>query len=337
MNNLVLVILSQTVFMSSVGNFIITMLGGVLVLVFVVFYSTKKPSSFLGRIFAFFLLGKEKQKPKLPEEQGYEQDRFDRNLFYSLAYNRLRLREIYSKNKDKMLVTTSYPHLFSEEQLREFYDIMPGISAIKVVSKHDIMIVKSAAASYRDFNDQLRQTVIEQLNKNYIPEFQKDVKKNYILRLLPESEGLCLKALSGDRIIKTHIDPEFKNLAVDKPGVITPITPVRVDELMVDSCFFDIFQSLPGTWNDKKMTQDQVVEFCMILPDWLRADRHNIFFLVPINEQKTVDGKNPEENLEVLKLCVHEKGFGFTDYRLDYALFWDAKNHLLVVSPRLKE
>ena len=276
----------------------------------------------------------------------YEQDRFNRNLFYSLAYRQLRLLESYSpKHKDRMIVSTSRPHLFSEDKLREFYDSMPEISVLRIMNKHDIMVVKSPAADYGDFNVQLRQAVIQQLNENYIPGFQKDSSLNNqekVFRPFLISKDVCLDRLSGNRIIRyakdvfKDIDEKFSDWRMGKPGGPTPATPIKVEEVMFDGKLLDIFQALPGTWGDKKMTQDQVIEFCATLPDELREGERSMLFLVALDE-KPINEESPGQTLVVVAVYFGCDSLRAYFFELRHEIeFLQISGRYCVVSPRFK-
>jgi len=93
------------------------------------------------------------------------------------------------------------------------------------------------------------------------------------LCLISSGQDLILKALDGRRLIceseeifGSFISKNYISWGINKPGLATPETPVQVHEIIGDGTFLDIFQALPGTWDQKWLSQDQVIEFCERLP-----------------------------------------------------------------------
>ena len=162
--------------MFPIWDFIITLLGGVLVLVFVVFYATKKPTSFLGRIFAFFLFGKKKQKLKLlenrktkstPSIDDYETDRYDNNLFYSLVDGRLRVRIIINKKRpDRITFSTSLPHRFISTQINGIKESILELSSC-AWSDYEVHFDKSPAADFFGLINVILKKIFRQLHGVY--------------------------------------------------------------------------------------------------------------------------------------------------------------------------
>jgi len=165
---------------------------------------------------------------------------------------------------------------------------------------------------------------------------------NSILRLISGGSTLTLKALDGSRLIckakktfKSFLDADFVNWGINKPGITTPETPISVHEMIANDTFLDIFRSLPGTWNQKWLSQNQVIEFCESLPDWLRQDGNATFFLVKKDENKPIDENSPEDNLVVVGVGVLSDGLYVVVDRLGGDHVWDGEYRLRVVSPQL--
>ena len=164
-----------------------------------------------------------------------------------------------------------------------------------------------------------------------------------ILRLISEGKTLKLKALDGSRRIceskktfRSFIDADFENWGIDKKGVATPETFVQVHEMFMNGTFMDMFLSIPGTWRDKYFSQDQVIEFCESLPDWLSQEGHATFFLIKKDENKPIDETKPEENLAVVYVRVRSDGLYVDVVCLEYDVVWGGRYRLRVVSPQLK-
>ncbi len=161
-----------------------------------------------------------------------------------------------------------------------------------------------------------------------------------ILRLL--KDGLAIKALDGSRLIckakktfKSFIDIDFVNWGINKHGIATPETPVQVREMIGDGKFMDIFRALPGTWNQKWVSQNQAIEFCETLPEWLRQEGYATFFLIKKDENKPIDEENPQDDLVVVYVYVFADGLDvYVDRLEDDDVFHGQYRHR-VVSPQL--
>ncbi|MFA6995057.1 MAG: hypothetical protein WC249_01455 [Patescibacteria group bacterium] len=166
--------------------------------------------------------------------------------------------------------------------------------------------------------------------------------KPSILRLISNGQTLTLKALDGQRLIynskktfKSYIDQNFVDWDLNKTGVATPETLVQVHEIVDNGTFIDIFSSIPGNWNQKWLSQNQVIDFCETLPDWLIQNRHATMFLVKKDENKSVDEDNPQENLVVVNVDVLSDGLYVRVSCLEHNLVWLGEYRNCVVSPQL--
>lgn len=164
-----------------------------------------------------------------------------------------------------------------------------------------------------------------------------------ILRLISGEEVLSLKASNGSRLIcgsantfKSFLDEDFVNWGLNKKGVATAETKIKVYEMAADGNFMAIFKSLPGNWGQKCLSQNQIIDFCEQLPKWLRSDGYATMFLCKINETKKVDEKNPQKNLVVVFVLVLADGLYFNVYRLEHDSVWNAECALRVVAPQLE-
>lgn len=166
--------------------------------------------------------------------------------------------------------------------------------------------------------------------------------KQPILNLISGGHSLVLKALDGKRLIcksgktfRSGIDGDFVKWGIAKPGIATPATPAQVHEMVGNGTFMDIFRSLPGTWNQKWLSQNQVIEFCETLPDWLRQNGNATFFLVKKDESKPINEDKPEDNLVVVRVRVYSVGLAVRVYQLGLDFVWNAESRHRVVSPQL--
>lgn len=169
------------------------------------------------------------------------------------------------------------------------------------------------------------------------------MKKEKIFRLYPGDQNLAIRALDGSRIIseakkvfKVYIDEDFVDLGINKLGIATPETPLNIHEITTNVTFLHIFHSLPGTWDQKWLSQSQVIEFCESMPGYLSPNRRATFFLIKKDENKPVDENDPEDNLVVA--CVYPLAFArliVLVYHLDNKSVWRGKDRHRVVSPQL--
>ncbi len=165
--------------------------------------------------------------------------------------------------------------------------------------------------------------------------------KPAILRLLSDGQSLSLNALNGQRLIynskktfPSFIDDDFKHWNLNKKGVATPKTIIEVHQIMQDSTFMEIFSALPGTWNQKWLSQNQIIEFCEELSNCLSTTGVTIS-LVKKDENKPVDEAKPQDNLVVVYVRVNSDGLYVDVISLEYGRRWDAEYLCRVVSPQL--
>jgi hypothetical protein len=167
-------------------------------------------------------------------------------------------------------------------------------------------------------------------------------RQKSILRLISGDHDLKLQASDGSRLIhqakdtfKADIDSDFANWGINKPGIASAEMSVQVREIIEDCTFVDIFQALPGSWSDKWMPQDKIIDFCETLPTWLRQKGFSTFFLVKKDESRPIDEKKPGDNLAVVGVLVRVDGLSVVVDRLERASVWDGGTRHRVVSPQL--
>lgn len=165
-------------------------------------------------------------------------------------------------------------------------------------------------------------------------------KPRGILHLISGDSTLIIEALDGSRLIcqskktfKSFIDVHFVNWGINKPGVATPRTPVQVREIVGDGTFIDIFRALPGTWNQKWISQAQVIYFCSFLSGWLQ-NKQATRFLIKKDENKPIDEANPGDNSVVVSVVVNSGGLHVDVNCLEYNFVWAGVSRRRVVSPQ---
>ena len=119
-------------------------------------------------------------------------------------------------------------------------------------------------------------------------------KDNPCLRVI-SGNTLVIKRLDGDRLIceagdtfPAYVDEYFIQTG-DKRGAATAETPVQVLEIIRNSFPISVFRALPGTWNQKWLSQSQITEFCKTLPEWLLMGNFGTIFLAKEDENEPID------------------------------------------------
>lgn len=141
--------------------------------------------------------------------------------------------------------------------------------------------------------------------------------RRYILRPLPGGNSLPIKALDGTRLIyqtddlfKNYIDPAFFKPPLNKAGIPTLETLVQAGEALAEKKLLEIFSSLPARWEDKWLSQNQIIEFCEKFPEWLRPPDNVTMFLCKKDEHYPVDEDKPQDNLFVATVYRYLYSYG---------------------------
>ena len=146
---------------------------------------------------------------------------------------------------------------------------------------------------------------------------------NYgVLSFIPGERDFFMEALSGELLLnkenRFRFDDKLHLIADDKPGVATKATWVQKYDVITKATYLDIFQALPGTWEQKWLSQHQIIKF------WEPFDSlnsHYNFCLVKRDENKKIDENNPAENLAVVCTVMFD-GIILADfYPLDHDNF----------------
>jgi hypothetical protein len=163
-----------------------------------------------------------------------------------------------------------------------------------------------------------------------------------ILRLIPGGHTFLLNALSGEHLIyqaketfSSFISKEFLIWSFNKTGIATPETYVQVREMTGGETVWDMFEALPGDWNHRWVSQNQVIEFCENLSPWLSAARYGTFFLIKKDENKIINENDPSQNSVVVFVNVKSDGLGVNVISLGAYDIRDGHHNPRVVSPAL--
>lgn len=167
-----------------------------------------------------------------------------------------------------------------------------------------------------------------------------------ILRPISKDGGPVLKALDGKlhiyqarNIFNAYLDPDFEQESLVNSGIATPSTPVDVNEIVEDAKLKEFFIALPGNWNQKWFSQNQVIEFCREHYGWLGRNRKQNFFLIKKDENKPIDEDNPDNDLFVVFVSFqnNDRELKVQFSPLDLHVPLDSKYHHRVFSPRIKK
>jgi hypothetical protein len=167
--------------------------------------------------------------------------------------------------------------------------------------------------------------------------------ENNILRLISGGQRIALGALDGSKFIyqakdvfKSLIDPMFSdpsNRGMNAHSKLTPATSVNVYKTIRHGVYEEIFGSLPGTWEEKSMSQHQILEFCRIFSEWLKKDMYSTIFLCKINEHKSVHENYLDGNLMVVRVRVFSEGLRVSKRCLAVDDIWygeDNTSHVVI-------
>jgi hypothetical protein len=106
------------------------------------------------------------EEKKVVTIYDFYEDPLDKHRFISPVDPRLTVREATYKNHDLMTFATSWPHLFTDQQLAEIQKIILEITKL-AGSSHKIVVTKSPAANFSDFKSKLIGEIFAQLHRQY--------------------------------------------------------------------------------------------------------------------------------------------------------------------------
>lgn len=166
---------------------------------------------------------------------------------------------------------------------------------------------------------------------------RKEYQKNY-LHLISGGKDIFLGRLDGERLIyqsknvfKSFIDPSFINFK--QSGKLTLLTGVKIYKNIAEGSFGKIFWSLDGSWSASCFTQDQIIEFCMLFPEWIKSNI-SLLFLCKKYETNPIDETNPQSNIMVVSVSVDEDGLLIDNDQLDRTSVWP-KESCYVIVPKI--
>lgn len=166
--------------------------------------------------------------------------------------------------------------------------------------------------------------------------------KNPILRLISKNHDLFLPKVDGNLTINSQnnifssvVGSNMSQNVSNHQGVFMPETPIQIFELIHNSQLIDIFEYLPGNWNQKWLSQNQLIIYCEKYPYWIREKGQGTLILMKINENEAIPYNNPQDNLMVAGIYKHGVGFGISIIELNLDFVWNAEEHYRVVMPKI--
>jgi len=145
---------------------------------------------------------------------------------------------------------------------------------------------------------------------------------NSLIKCISE-EPLVINRLAGKKTIAKsgdiffHIASEFLGSNF-KAGIGTAKRVIQVYETIpkTEATYMELFESIPGNWNKKWLSQSQITKVAKHFRKWLRTDGYPTHFLGKINEFQSVDEEAPHKNLVVISimidnddLCIYQTSF----------------------------
>lgn len=162
------------------------------------------------------------------------------------------------------------------------------------------------------------------------------------LRLISDDEKLILPLSSGSRYIaneknvfKSFIDSDFVQWGLNKPSYVTKETKFSIYEVVQEANLFEMYGSLPGRWDQKIFTQNQILDYCEQFAEYLSGDFAETFFLVKKHSFCPVREGKPEDNLIVVHVYAHGDGLGARAGIFNPNIFWGAELKIRLVIPGL--
>lgn len=115
---------------------------------------------------------------------------------------------------------------------------------------------------------------------------------------IPELDGRVLRVKAEKTFKFFGID--FAKISVNKPCLATPETSIEVYQAAQNCNLMEVFEAIPGEWNQKWISKCQVVNFCEKNAYHLAPGGAMTLFLCKIDEEKAIDEENPSKNLVIV-------------------------------------
>ncbi len=173
--------------------------------------------------------------------------------------------------------------------------------------------------------------------RHHLPKQASMSEVNTVLRLISDDGTIVLKPVDGKRLIYTAsdvfqagIDKDYVKWCIRKPGVPTPETAVQVHEMLSDATLITMFGVLPGSWEEKFLSQNQLIDFCETKSVWLCPGGNSTFFLIKKDEKKPINEDHIEDNLAVVRVAIVPEGLFAHIHQLEGPAWIGEHKHRLV-------
>jgi hypothetical protein len=137
---------------------------------------------------------------------------YEERTFFSTLSNRIKVTwQIHEKaTNDLLTISSSWPIDISENDLKNFQELLPELISIKAINKHQLSFKKSPAAEFDHIKEVVLKNIFNHLNKKYawlgkettvlLEAYKCDPREDYMLCKLEHklSEHLALGAMLGN-------------------------------------------------------------------------------------------------------------------------------------------
>jgi len=149
--------------------------------------------------------------------------------------------------------------------------------------------------------------------------------KNFSLKAL---DGRTTIGMSKD-FFKYYVDSKFSLPDFNLSTVATPNTLLWGYLMKTSEHIFDTLRALPGDWEKKWLSQNQVLEFCR------KYSFPSVMFLCKMDEQKPVNEDYPGKNL--FKVIVTQRGNASNGrsvdaWEFDQGSVWQMNSSSLIIT-----
>lgn len=97
--------------------------------------------------------------------------------------------------------------------------------------------------------------------------------------------------------------------------------------------FLRMFESLPGYWDKKWISESQLVNFFKVAPYWITEKKGLIAFICKIDESQSINSEEYWKNLQVIYVDLGSPGFPVYDCDLISRFAWNTGYDLFLVIP----
>lgn len=146
--------------------------------------------------------------------------------------------------------------------------------------------------------------------RKYLKTKDSHTPQSIIRRIETGEKILKVRPLDGSRLLYMSDRLRYGRTreTLSENYVSTPETELRIDEIIFDGLVRKVFNSLPGVWAQKWLSQNQVVEIADTLSYYFPPADKSLLVLCKKNEKLPVDNDNPGDNLLMLELMPRRSG-----------------------------